>query len=186
MPIIAIAVALAAALGGGATIAAQNSLPGDALWSFKVHVNEEIRTAFAGSAEAKADTHIDAIEARLAEAQTLAAEGRLDAKTQTNISANFDAHAKAVAQVIAKLEAANNFDAAADIAARYQATVAAEAASLAQASVTADANTHASLSPLLLKVRTTLDQASELSAEASAKAAAQTSAGVNINASLDL
>ena len=112
MPFIAIAIAIAATLGGGATVAAQNSLPGDALWSFKVHVNEQVRTAFAGSAEAKADTHIADIESRLTETELLASEGRLDAQVAANIAANFDAHADAVAQTIAELEAAQNFDAA--------------------------------------------------------------------------
>ena len=177
MPFIALAVAIAAALGGGATLAANNSLPGDALWSYKVHVNEGLRTTFAGSAEAKADTHIDAIRARVQETERVAAEGRLTAQANASISANFDFHTQAVAEAIAKLEAKGNYDAAADVAARYQAAVAAHAAALAQAQARAeaDASSDVDLSPLILKVRTALDEASEMSAEASANAAVEVS-----------
>ncbi|MEK7068486.1 MAG: hypothetical protein AAB964_01585, partial [Patescibacteria group bacterium] len=130
MPFIALAVAIAAALGGGATLAAENSLPGDALWSYKVHVTEGIRAGFAPTAEAKAQAHIDAIETRMHETEELAAEGRLDASAQTNIEKNFDIHADAIAKKIAELQAAGDFEIAADIAARYQAAIAARTAAL--------------------------------------------------------
>ncbi len=181
MPFVAIAVVIAAALGGGATLAAQNALPGDALWSYKVNVNETIRDTFSASAEAKARVHIDAIEARLAETEQLATEGRLTAKTEASIEANFDTHAKAVARILAELKGAGEFDAAADIAARYQAAIAARTAALAEVQANAPTQSEEALSPLLIKVRATLDHASALSAEASANAAGKTSTGANTN-----
>lgn len=171
MPFVALAIALAAALGGGATVAAHNSLPGDALWSYKTRVSEGIRTTLAGSTEARAAAHLAAIESRLIEAERLAAEGRLDAAANKSLVANFDMHAKALADTVAALQEAGRFAAAADIAARFQATVAARAAALAQSSSVAATGDESS--PLLLTLRTTLDQASDMSAEASAKAAVE-------------
>lgn len=185
MPFIAVAVAIAAALGGGATLAAENALPGDALWSYKVNVNENIRSSFAGSTEAKAEAHINAIEQRMQETEKLATEGQLTAETQASIETNLDLHTTAVTRYIADLEAAGDVEAAADIAARYQATIAARAAALAQAEVNAPEDSEAALSPILVKIRTTLDHASEMSANASAQAAAKTSANTTIDTSVD-
>lgn len=185
MPFIALAVAVAAALGGGAAMAAERSLPGDALWSFKIHVNESLQTSLAGSAEARATRHIEAIETRMEEAEQLVAEGRLDTRAHARIEQNVNAHTMKITNVIADLEAAGNLDAAADIAARYQATVAARAAALAEIESDASEKVSASLSPLLIQVRAALDHASELSADTSAKAAAHSSTNTTAEAGVD-
>src|SRR3989344_4466272 len=52
MPIIA-SLVLAAMLGGGVSLAAENSLPGSPLYPIKVSINEEIRAALATSVEAR-------------------------------------------------------------------------------------------------------------------------------------
>src|SRR5665213_499346 len=43
MPFIAIAVVVMLALGGGVTVAADQSKPGDALYTYKVNVNDNVR-----------------------------------------------------------------------------------------------------------------------------------------------
>lgn len=185
MPFVVLAVTVAAALGGSAAVVADRSLPGDPLWSFKVHVNESLQTSLAGSVEATANRHIEAIDARLTEAEHLAAQGRLSAQAQASIKTNFDTHTKAVASAIAELETAGKVDAAADVAARYQATIAARTAALAEAQINASEEVSASLSPILVEVRATLDHASELSAEASAKAAVESSSATAVKAGVD-
>lgn len=184
MPFIAIALLIAAALGGGASVAAQNSLPGDALWGFKVGINENIEAALAAEGKAQADFDIAAIETRMNEASRLAADGRLDAGAQAQIEANFDAHAASVQAQIERLQVKGDYSGAADVAARFQATVAAHASALAGAKANASANTNASaqasLSKLIGKVQATLDTANTLSAEASTEAAANADAAIDI------
>ena len=151
MPFIVIALLLAAAIGGGTSLAAQRALPGDALWGFKVGVNENIEAALATEGKAQADFDIGAIQARLDEASKLAASGQLDANAQADVEINFDAHAKSVAEQIAKLQERGDYATAADVAARFQAVLGKQTSSG-------------------LDVRTALDAANILSAEASAKA----------------
>lgn len=186
MPFIAIALIIAAAIGGGTSVAAQNALPGDALWGFKVGVNENVRAALAPEGKAQADFDISAIETRMEEASKLAAEGRLDASAQADLEANFGAHAQNVKKQVEKLQAKGDYSAAADVAARFQATVAAHASGLAEAqshvSGNASANAQAVLSNLINKVQATLDVASNLSADASAQAAANADTGTSNSA----
>lgn len=175
MPFIAIALIIAAALGGGAATAAQGSLPGDALWGFKVNVNERVETALSFSEEAKANADLRAIEARLKEAAELNAKGRLSADVRAQIEDNFDARVESVESHIERLQAQGDFAAAADVAARFQATIARHAAVLAEAEANVSANASATakavLGSLVERVRATLDVASDISAEASAEAA---------------
>jgi len=172
MPFIAIALIVAATLGGGVSVAAQNALPGDALWGFKVAVNENVQGAFAVSQKAKADWDIALVAARLAEANTLAAEDRLSAGAQADIQSNFDAHARNVAEHVARLQERGDWDVAADVAARFEAAVATKSSAL----VEARANAKEVLGVIIGKVQATLDVASDLSADASAKAEANAQA----------
>ncbi len=183
MPFIAIALVLAAAVGGGASVAAQNALPGDALWGFKVAVNENVGAAFAVSDKAQADWDISRVSARLAEAQKLAAEGRFSAGAQASVESNFNAHAESVAEHVARLQAKGDYAAAADVAARFQAAVAQNASALAEARVNAQGNGKEALGVIIGKVQATLDIASNLSAEASSQASAQAQAESEASAS---
>jgi len=181
MPFIAIALIVAAALGGGTSLAAQSALPGDALWGFKVGVNENVRAALAAEGKAQADFDLSAIEERMREAAALAANGRLDAEAQTGLESNFSAHTGSVQKQITRLQEKGDYAAAADVAARFQATVATHATALAnakaRASINANANAQAVLGNLINKVQATLDTASSLSAEA----ASSSPAGANAN-----
>jgi len=170
MPLIAIALLVAAALGGGVSVAANSSLPGDTLWGFKTTVNENVEGAFAANDEAKANWDISVASARLDEAQKLAAEGKLDANAQAALTANFDNHAQDVANLVAKLEAKGNTTAAAAVATRFQATLAQHASAVVEASAHQNADTQAKMAPFLTSVRGTLDAAANLSAHASANA----------------
>jgi len=182
MPIIAIALLIAAVLGGGTAVAAQQSLPGDMLWGFKVHVNEGVTEALSTSDQARAEWDITAIQTRLAEAQTLQAQGKLDAQAQADITENFKEHSQDVAGIITKLEADGQPAVAADIAARFQAAAAGYLA--AQGGASAQGTVQASSATTLVgSVRTTLDEATQLSADASAKASVQGSQGAGASGS---
>lgn len=170
MPIIAIALLIAAALGGGVSAAAQSSLPGDALWGFKTTVNENVQGAFAAGDEAKANWDISVASARLDEAQKLAAQGKLNAQAQADITANLDEHAQDVADRIAKLQADGKASTAAQLAARFQAALANRSSAVAQASAGLKADAQAEVEPFLAGVRGTLDAAANLSADATVQA----------------
>ena len=57
--------------GGSLTFAAGNALPGDALYSIKIHVAENIREVLAFSTEAKARVQASHLQTRLTEIDTL-------------------------------------------------------------------------------------------------------------------
>lgn len=187
MPFIAIALVVAAAIGGGTSLAAQNALPGNPLWNFKVAVNENIQAALAAEGKAQAEFDIAAIEARLNEARELAAQARLSADAQADLETNFEKHSASVAQQITKMHADGDFSAAADIAARFQAALATGGSALADANVSAEAATEASaqakanVQALLGKVHGTLQSASDISAQASIKAAANANTNAQVS-----
>ncbi len=85
MPLILI---LAVVIGGSTTFAAQNAVPGDFLYPVKTEFNENIRTAFAFSADSEAKVQTAILEERIEEAQNLHAAGRLSTETATQVSAN--------------------------------------------------------------------------------------------------
>ena len=164
MPVIAIVLLIAAALGGGTAVIAQKSLPGDPLWGFKVNVNESVEGALATGDEAKADWDIAAIKNRIAEAQELDAQGKLSAGVQADILNNFNEHAQGAADAIQHIEVTGSAVAAADAAARLQAAVA-QFTSLSGSSGSTEDD-------FMTSVRSALNAASALSAQTSASAAA--------------
>ncbi|MES2202765.1 MAG: hypothetical protein V4474_00330 [Patescibacteria group bacterium] len=173
MPIIAIALAIAAVLGGGTAAVAQASLPGDALWGFKIHVNEGLKAVLTTDTKSRADADIAAIQTRLTEAQTLATHGMLTANEQAIIQTNIAAHAQGIATAVYKLQAQGDAPTAAQIAARYQAAIAAGVGPLAKAQANANAGASVSLAPLISEVRAALDAATTLSAQTNVAAAVQ-------------
>lgn len=91
LPILA-AVLIVAVLGGGTAYAAEGALPGDALYSVKVHVNEPIAEALAVTPKEQATVNANIATERLNEAQQLAAKGRLSTTTAVHLEANYEAH----------------------------------------------------------------------------------------------
>ncbi len=123
MPFIIIALFLAAAIGGGLSVAAQSALPGDALWGFKVVINENVEAALASAGKEQAIFDIAAIEARIQEAATLASQSTLPAEIKERVVSNVESHARNIVAEIAKLESSGEYTLAADVAARYQAVL---------------------------------------------------------------
>lgn len=159
MPFIALALVIAAALGGSTAALAQNSLPGDVLWGFKVQVNESVAGAFSASDDlTRANWDLASIRTRLTEAQQLTEQGKLTTHTQAAIAANITGHTQDVTRIIAKLQQQGDTEHAATIAGQYQAELATADAS---ANVPGDTT-------LATTVRTALEAASNLSASVSA------------------
>jgi hypothetical protein len=72
---------------GGSSLAAQNALPGDLLYPVKVHVNENVRGAFALDANTKATLQLALLEERLQEAKELSASGKLHGEVEADVLA---------------------------------------------------------------------------------------------------
>ena len=53
---------------------AQSSLPGDLLYGVKIHMNENLKTAFSFNAQSDAHANLDILETRIKEKQDLRAE----------------------------------------------------------------------------------------------------------------
>ena len=73
---------------------AQSSLPGDLLYGVKIHMNENLKTAFSFSAQSDAHANLDILETRIKEKQDLRAEWRLDSETSTYLDAQISSAVK--------------------------------------------------------------------------------------------
>lgn len=110
---VSIILALVAMLGGGTAFAAETTIPGDLLYPVKVHINENVRVALAGSTEAKAELEARFAERRLEEAAELEQSGKLKTDVVTRLENNFSAHVDRVEQHITKLTEEGKLEAAA-------------------------------------------------------------------------
>ena len=102
MPVTAMALVLT--IGGSTVAAAESALPGETLYSIKVHVTEEVRATLALSPKAKADWEMSRAERRLEEAAILSLIGELDDAARAEIDTNLDAHVKSAGESRQKLE----------------------------------------------------------------------------------
>lgn len=103
---------IVAVTGGGVSLAAENSLPGDVLYPIKVSVNEEVRAALTISKEKKDEWSAQRAERRLEEAEKLDEEGRLDAEKIARLSEAFDRQTAKIALVEQRIELAQSKKAA--------------------------------------------------------------------------
>jgi hypothetical protein len=87
--------ALIVLLSTGTAYAAEGSLPGGVFWPVKTAVIEPLTIALASTPAQKAEVNAQIAAKRVAEAQTLAAQGALTSETAEAISINYTAHATA-------------------------------------------------------------------------------------------
>ncbi|OGC86670.1 hypothetical protein A3D70_01400 [Candidatus Adlerbacteria bacterium RIFCSPHIGHO2_02_FULL_54_18] len=90
-------------MGIGTVSAAQGALPGDLLYGVKISVNEQVEVALARTPTAKAQTEARLAVRRVAEAEALAGQGRLDDTTTQKIEDDFNRHASR-ARALASIE----------------------------------------------------------------------------------
>ncbi|MCA9363797.1 hypothetical protein KC727_01095 [Candidatus Kaiserbacteria bacterium] len=93
-------------------IAAERSVPGDALYLVKTHVNESVRAQFANTAYEKVAFETELIERRISEARLLAKEGKLTEEVEAEIAETVKGHADAAQEGLAELRADNAEEAA--------------------------------------------------------------------------
>lgn len=116
MPIVLIL----AVLFGGVAFGAEGSLPGDALYSIKVGVNEKIVEALSFSTEKKADWEADLASRRLDEAEKLASKGELSSEKKESIAARFESHIENVGAKLDALEKKDDFRASAAVSSKLE------------------------------------------------------------------
>ncbi len=107
---------IAVVVGGGASVAAESSLPGDFLYTIKTRVNEKVMAALATTTEAKANFEAGLAENRLEEMERLSAKGKVDANVASDLQARFQAAADEAESKMgelhgsAALEASSSFE----------------------------------------------------------------------------
>lgn len=168
MPIFAIIVIVALA-GGGTSLAAENALPGDILYPVKIHVNEEVRAAFALNSEARAQWDAERAERRLDEAAELANEDRISAETRADLEHRFEAHANQAEAEFAEIKAGGKIMAAADLASRFEARLKIHEALFDRLEEKSSDKVDVEIGLLKDKVQTELDDVDEARADAEEK-----------------
>ncbi len=87
-----IALIMVLLFGASTAAAAENALPGDALYLVKLHVNEQIRDLVTVSSESEADWAAEKTGRRLIEAEKLAESGRLTPVTQGELASRIETY----------------------------------------------------------------------------------------------
>ncbi len=101
----AVAAFLIVAISGNSIVLAANeALPGDALYTLKVNVAEPIRVALAVDPAKKAEIQTSFVQARFEEAEVLAARGELDDEKEKEISDRIDQHIAAVSKNVEEVQ----------------------------------------------------------------------------------
>lgn len=77
---------------GGVAYAAEDALPGEALYAVKTEFNERVREGIARSPEAKARWYAEAAERRAVEAEALAVRGELSAQAAEGLAERLEVH----------------------------------------------------------------------------------------------
>ena len=121
MPII---LALAVLFTGGASLAAESSLPGGLLYPVKVGVNERVGAMLAFSTEAKAEYESMLAIRRTEEMSQLVEKGEVSAVASESLQADFEIRASNFHERLAKLEADGKLGAAIEASSDFQARLA--------------------------------------------------------------
>lgn len=94
-------------LGAGTVTAANRAMPGQLLYSVKTQINEPARSLLIFDADTKAAYEAGLAAKRADEAEALQNSGKLDQKTQDEISQNFDSHVQSVQNRLGKIKDKN-------------------------------------------------------------------------------
>ncbi len=107
-------------VGGSVSVIADNSLPGDPLYSFKIHVNEEVKGALLKTPEDKLSWQKTRIDTRLNEIKTLAASKTLTKAKQQTAQKALDTHIEALSVQLSDTDPAEALKVTASLEASLQ------------------------------------------------------------------
>jgi len=164
--LVAALMAISVIFGGGAAAAyaSQDAVPGDTLYPVK-EVVEQAELTFTTNPQTKAELHLEFAQERVAEIQTLLAEGRTDMLPQA--TQNMAEHLQAAEQIAEQMAQRGQADAAARVA--VMTNVAAQM--LQQAAAHADAHSQQALQMALQRTEEAQMRAMEAYAKAEQHAA---------------
>jgi len=150
----AASLALVLVVGTGTAYAAESALPGDALYTIKVNVEEPIQGALATSPQAKAQWSAELATRRLSEAETLAAQGKLTPQAASAVTTGLDQATTQFDANVAEVATSSGDQAlAVDLQSNMQATLAANTQVLQQLQ-SAVPRVASSIAHIISKVRT--------------------------------
>lgn len=150
----ALSLVLVLTVGTSTTYAAEGALPGDTLYPVKIHVNESVQGALAVSDEAKVLWHATRVERRLAEAEALAAKGRLTPVARVELEIGLDAGTRGFdAAVLAMADATNSPAVIAAAASDFSEALERRERALARVARLASSSEEA-VAPIIAQVRT--------------------------------
>ncbi len=116
-----LAVILILVLFGGTSFAANYALPGEALYSVKVNLNEEVESWMALSPNANARFEAVKAERRLKEVEKLTVQKKkITPKAKAQIKENFAKNAQNVKKIVAEIEASGDTNEAAEVKAEFE------------------------------------------------------------------
>lgn len=95
-------------MGGSASFAAENTVPGDVLYPVKIHVNETVRGAIAVSPKAKAEWDVHLVGRRLEEVEKLAVMPNALPEARQIAQTNLAQYTERVKEHIAKFDDEND------------------------------------------------------------------------------
>lgn len=137
---------------GGTSFAASSALPGEALYSIKVNINEEIQSFVAVTPDAKAKVGVQRTEKRLEEAETLSKSGKLDAHTQAIIEDNIERHSESIKENIADLAEDNATSTVKEVISNLNSSLEGHQVTLSNLASSTATSTSEHLDEILLKV----------------------------------
>jgi hypothetical protein len=132
--------------GGGLSYAAGKALPGDPLYGFKVNVSEPLRAALTPTLAARAQVQAELATTRLTEAEALAAEGKLNASNEKELTGLLAEHTAALNDTLSQVKLASPAEAQ-DIQVGFQASMDAHAQVLDTIAASAPSNSAAGSQP---------------------------------------
>lgn len=152
-------VLLVVLVGAGTAYASQDALPGDALYSIKVNVVEQIKGALVFGAEAKTEAEINRAAQRLQEVDQLAVSGKLTPEAKLEAEVNLKVHLDSAQKRIDSLQQQGHSEAAQTYAAHLEATLSIHDQILTEVA-SRDSNDDTELAPFQASVGASLKTAS--------------------------
>lgn len=115
-----VTIAIVLALSAGTSFAAHQTIPGDILYPVKIGVNEKVEILLAVSSKRVASVTSRHALTRLAEAEQLASEGKLDEVTKAVVETAFTQNVANLKENLKKIEGDGEYNVAADINAAFE------------------------------------------------------------------
>ena len=112
--------------GGGVSLAAEQSLPGDALYAIKTNITEPARDFVVLTPTLDAEWQIEKADRRMQEVEILSSEGRLDAPKEAQVNKLLERHTSSLSKALDKIHTKNAHDAD-DISTTFEAEMNAHA-----------------------------------------------------------